>query len=169
MSVASWCPISVYSPRCRRAVAELAANVYYRQAFDAIANPAQLIEYIVMDLEVVRDGELHAFPGQGKVSQKHVIADVWLVKASELGINENTVHARTHLGHLLKVGDSAMGYNLQDANVNNEDFDKINRDRLPDVVLVKKHYGDALGRRNVRNWKLQHLNEEQTNLDRGHR
>lgn len=160
---------NTYCPPLLCAVAELAANVYYRQAFDAIANPAQLIEYVVMDLEIVRGQELHAFPGQGKVSQKHVIADVWLVKASELGINENTVHTRTHLGHLLKVGDSAMGYNLEDANVNNDDFDKMNRDRMPDVVLVKKHYGDASGRKNVRNWKLQHLNEEQTNLDKGHR
>lgn len=94
-----------------------------------------------MDLEIVRDNELQSFPGQGKVSQKHVVADVWLVKASELGVNENTVHARTHLGHLLKIGDSALGYNLEDANVNNDDFDKMAKDRLPDVVLVKKYYG----------------------------
>lgn len=119
-----------------------------------------------MDIEIVRDHELRAFPGQGRVSQKHVIADVWLVKASELGINENTIHTRTHLGHLLKVGDSALGYNVQDANVNNDDFDKINKEKLPDVVLVKKHYGDSMDRRNRRNWKLQHLNEEVTNLDR---
>lgn len=122
-----------------------------------------------MDLEIVREAELQAFPGQGKVSQKHVVADVWLVKASELGVNENTVHARTHLGHLLKVGDSALGYNLEDANVNNDDFDKLSKERLPDVVLVKKYYGDAAGRQSARNWKLQHLNEEVTNLDRGHR
>lgn len=39
---------------------------------------------------------------------QHVLADVWLVKASELGINEDTIHTRTHLGHLLKPGDSVM-------------------------------------------------------------
>lgn len=143
--------------------------VYYRSTFDAICNPQQLTEYVVMDMEIVRDNELTVFPGQGAISQKHVIADVWLVKAAELGINENAVHARTHLGHLLKVGDSAMGYNLVDANVNNDEFDKLNKDKVPDVVLVKKHYGDASGRRNARNWKLRHLNEEQTNLDKGHR
>lgn len=142
----------------------MSAAIYYRQPFDAICNPQQLVEYIVMDIEIVRD--VHAFPGQGRVSQKHVVADVWLVKASELGINENTIHTRTHLGHLLKVGDSALGYNVLDANVNNDEFDKMNKERVPDVVLVKKHYGDMLDRRSTRTWKLQHLNEEVTNLDR---
>jgi nonsense-mediated mRNA decay protein 3 len=40
---------------------------------------------------------------------QHVLADVWVVKASELGLTENTVHTRTHLGHILKPGDSALG------------------------------------------------------------
>lgn len=40
---------------------------------------------------------------------QHVIADVWLVKASELGINDNPTHTRTHLGHVLKPGDSVFG------------------------------------------------------------
>lgn len=142
----------------------MSAHIYYRQPFDAICNPQQLVEYIVMDIEIAR-GHL-AFPGQGRVSQKHVVADVWLVKASELGINDNTIHTRTHLGHLLKVGDSALGYNLLDANVNNDEFDKLNKERVPDVVLVKKHYGNMMDRRSTRNWKLQHLNEEVTNLDR---
>lgn len=149
-------------------VSELSATIYYRQPFEAICNPGQLVEYIIMDIEITRDADLIIFPGQGKVSQKHVIADVWLVKASELGINDNTIHTKTHLGHLLKPGDSALGYNLEDANVNNDDFDKMNKDKIPDVVLVKKFYGDA-SRPNARNWKLKHLSDEATNLDKGHK
>lgn len=122
-----------------------------------------------MDIEVTRDQELIVFPGQGKVSQKHVIADVWVVKASELGINDNTTHTKTHLGHLLKPGDSVLGYNLEDANINDNNFEAMNKDKVPDVVLVKKFYGDLSGRKNMRNWKLKHLSEEATNLDKGHR
>lgn len=122
-----------------------------------------------MDIEVIRNRDLHCFPGQGKISQKHVVSDIWVVRASELGINDNTIHTKTHLGHILKPGDSVLGYNLIDANINDMNFDKLDKDKVSDVVLVKKFYGDTLGRRNTRNWKLKHLSEEATNLDKTHK
>lgn len=145
------------------------ATVYYRQQFDAICNPKQLTEYIVMDTEVILDKDRHFFPGQGKVSQKHVVSDVWLVRASELGVNDNTIHTKTHLGHLLKPGDSVLCYNLEDANINDDNFEKLNKDRVPDLVLVKKFYSDIQDRKNNRVWKLQHLSEDITAFDRGNK
>lgn len=62
-----------------------------------------------MDIEPIMDKDRKTFPGQGAISNKHILADVWVVRASELGINDNTIHARTHLGHVLKPGDSALG------------------------------------------------------------
>lgn len=62
-----------------------------------------------MDIEPVLEKYRKTFPGQGAISHKHTLADVWVVKASELGMTENTIHAKTHLGHLLKPGDSALG------------------------------------------------------------
>lgn len=62
-----------------------------------------------MDIEPIMDKDRKFFPGQGTVSKKHVLADVWVTRASELGINDNTIHTRTHLGHVLKPGDSVMG------------------------------------------------------------
>lgn len=145
------------------------ATVYYRQPFEAICNPKQLVEYIVMDIEVILHKDRNFFPGQGKVSQKHVVADVWLVKASELGINENTVHVRTHLGHLLKPGDSVLAYNIEDANINDENFDKLKKEHVPDVIIVKKYYGDTSGLKNSRIWKLKHLNDEVPKFERGNK
>jgi nonsense-mediated mRNA decay protein 3 len=62
-----------------------------------------------MDIEIIQEKDRKIFPGQGAISNKHMVADVWVVKASELGINENTIHTRTHLGHVLKAGDSVLG------------------------------------------------------------
>lgn len=62
-----------------------------------------------MDIEPIMDKERKCFPGQGAISNRHVLADIWVVKASELGMNDNTIHTRTHLGHVLKPGDSVMG------------------------------------------------------------
>lgn len=148
-------------------MAELNATVYYRHAFEAICNPKQLTEYIVMDCEVVLHKDRKSFPGQGKVSERHVVSDMWLVKASELGINDNTIHTRCHLGHLLKPGDSVLCYNLEDANINDDNFDKLNNDHVPDLIVVKKCYNDSNERKNRRIWKLKHLSEDITAFDRG--
>lgn len=104
----------------------------------------------------MRDADKKVFPGQGTISNKHVVADIWVVKASELGLNDNYIHTRTHLGHLLKPGDSVLGYNLEDANINDVNFEKLKQDVIPDIILVKKYYQD----RNERIWKLQHLPQD---------
>jgi nonsense-mediated mRNA decay protein 3 len=119
-------------------VAEVSSTIFWRYPFDSICDPKQLTEYIVMDIDHILDKDRKTFPGQGAVSSKvffyictskheevqvhvepvemnkipilqHVLADVWVVKASELGLSENTIHSRTHLGHILKPGDSALG------------------------------------------------------------
>lgn len=139
-------------------MAEISGTNYFRYPFTAICDPKQLVEYTVMDIEIIK--ERKQFPGQGPISIKHVIADVWVVKTSELGINDSNIHTKTHLGHLLRVGDSVMGYDLRDANINNDDFEKLKSDDIPDVVLVKKHFGDKDKRRRLRKWKLKHLAKE---------
>ncbi|XP_030749666.1 60S ribosomal export protein NMD3 [Sitophilus oryzae] len=144
-------------------IAEINSNTYWRNQFNAIFNPKQLVEYVVMDIEPILDKDRKFFPGQGNISNRHILADIWLVKASELGINDNTIHTRTHLGHILKPGDSVMGYNLDESNVNDSNFDKLNKENIPDVILVKKHFGDgAHKKRSHRIWKLKRLAEEDT-------
>ena len=57
------------------------------------------------------------------------------MRASELGVAGAPEHCiRTHIGHLLTPGDSVHAYNLHQANVNNEEFDKLNMSNVPDVV-----------------------------------
>ena len=40
---------------------------------------------------------------------QHQVADVWVVKSSELGMEPTTVHTRSHMGHILKPGDLVLG------------------------------------------------------------
>lgn len=142
-------------------IAEIPSNAYFRAPFEGMLNPKQLVEFIVMDIDIVKEKDRKYFPGQGTVSFKHVLCDVWVVKVSELGINDNPIHTKSHLGHLLKVGDSVLGYNLIDANINDDTFEKLNNNEYPDVVLVKKFFGDRLTRHNNRLWKLKHLAEDE--------
>ena len=106
--------------------AEINANTFFKTPFSSLIRPKQLVEYTVMDIEPISDHERRTFSGQGAISKKvmivmnylyvesssliqHGLADAWVVKSSELGMNEDTTHVRTHLGHLLSPGDTVLG------------------------------------------------------------
>uniref|UniRef100_A0A1B6DMT1 60S ribosomal export protein NMD3 OB-fold domain-containing protein n=1 Tax=Clastoptera arizonana TaxID=38151 RepID=A0A1B6DMT1_9HEMI len=137
-------------------VAEITSDLYWRNPFLNICVPKHLVPFIVIDIEVIEYKSRKNFPGMGAVSNKHLIADAWVVKASELGISDG-IFTRTHLGHILKPGDLVAGYLVAEANINNEHFDKLSSNVVPDVVLVKKMYSDRATRRNKRKWQLKHL------------
>lgn len=125
---------------------ELNATIYFRAPFTSITNSKRLTEYMVMNIEqldkttVDKSAEPDA-EGEGK----YALADVWLVKSSELGSSDAEIHCKTHLGNLLSPGDTVLGFDLANANLNNAELDEYTQnqgDRTPDVILLKKHYAD---------------------------
>ncbi|GFQ75666.1 60S ribosomal export protein NMD3 [Trichonephila clavata] len=149
--------LSLIDPRTLQ-IAEVSTQQFWRTPFCAIGSLKQCTEYTVMDTNMIADFERISFAGQGKLSYKHVLADAWVVRSSELGMTENLVHSRTHLGHLLKPGDSVLGLDLSTININDMEYNKLKKENLPDVILVKKAYGEKAYRRRRRAWKLKHLN-----------
>ncbi len=57
-----------------------------------------------------------------------------MIKASELTSTSQQIHTKTHLAHLLNVGDSALGFDFANANLNDDNVDKLKEEKLPDVV-----------------------------------
>ncbi|KAF4517492.1 hypothetical protein B566_EDAN004531 [Ephemera danica] len=149
-------------------MAEVSGNVFWRTSFASVSNPRQLVEYTVMESEPILSHEQPTFPGQGPISNKHMLADVWVVRSSELGAaDSNMIHTRSHLGHLLKPGDTVLGYSLGDSNINDPHFEQLDPQRVPDVILVRKQFGERNARRRFRAWKLRHLHDDarSTNSD----
>nr|XP_039270838.1 60S ribosomal export protein NMD3-like [Styela clava] len=134
---------------------EVNGTAYWRNPFYSCSSSKNLIQYIVMEIEPIRNRQQKS--GEGAKSHKHLLADCWVVKASELGINEDYVHTVTHLGHLLNPGDTVLGYDLRNSNQSNVELDKMKEQDVPDVILVKKVFGDKQRRRRRRNWKLRRL------------
>uniref|UniRef100_A0A1A9VUQ4 60S ribosomal export protein NMD3 n=1 Tax=Glossina austeni TaxID=7395 RepID=A0A1A9VUQ4_GLOAU len=136
--------------------AELSANHFFRSPFEAICNPRQLVEYIVMDIELIRSSR------QQDALHSQRVFDIWLIKATQVGINEHAVHTRTYLGYLLNVGDSVMAYSLKDININETEFEKLGVEHVPDVIIVRKCF-DKTSRTMPRRWKLKYLTFEPMN------
>ena len=110
----------------------LRRDQYWRAPFESILSSMQLVEYIVLDVEI-------DFCRAKKGHKKYAPAEVQIARVSDFGRNDTIFCVKTHLGHLLKPGDCALGYDLHGANLDTE-VEKY-KASLPDAVLIKKKYG----------------------------
>ncbi|KAL9344052.1 hypothetical protein Peur_064483 [Populus x canadensis] len=71
-------------------------------------------------------------------------------------------YIKTHLGHILKPGENALGYDLHGANSNDMELDKYKDLVVLEVILVKNCYEEKRQRKRVkpRSWKFKSLNME---------
>ncbi|XP_070208147.1 60S ribosomal export protein NMD3-like [Littorina saxatilis] len=134
--------------------AELSGTVYWRLPFLSLVGPRHMTEFMVMDVERVQDKDRRAH--NVPISHKHTLVDVYVARMSDLGVNDQQFHTRSHLGHLLKAGDTVLGYDFTCSNFNHPHFEKLKEDRIPDVMLVRKVF-DRTRRSRRRKWKLQRM------------
>ena len=80
------------------------------------------------------------------------------VEVSREGSME-TQFCTTHLGHILKHGDTAIGYDLTTLNANQE-LSILDRQKfLPDVVLIRKSYPQKVKQNRI--WKVKRMKMEE--------
>ncbi|ODV90810.1 hypothetical protein CANCADRAFT_111251 [Tortispora caseinolytica NRRL Y-17796] len=134
-------------------IADVSTNVYWRTPFVSLCDATSLVEFMVLDIELT-----------GPTNGKYALAEATVARTVDLGRNDDTYFVRTHLGNLLHSGDLALGYFLTNTNFNHDLFDSLDQSRVPDVVLVKKHYPRRRHNRN-RTWKLQRMAKEHNDAD----
>ncbi|KAG9024452.1 hypothetical protein FRB95_011465 [Tulasnella sp. JGI-2019a] len=151
--------------------ADISSTVYWRTPFDAIARSSDLVEFIVLDIEpsgptngkfVLADAQVTLNTAlQGGSSKAALGADGTGMDVDDnTGRTDDVYHTRTHLGRILNPGDTVMGYFLQRSNINNDDFEALDPDQLPDVVLIKKSYPARRKKHKHRDWKLKSIAKE---------
>ncbi|OLL22432.1 60S ribosomal export protein NMD3 [Neolecta irregularis DAH-3] len=133
---------------------DVACPVYWRTPFCTLADIHELVEFTVLDVELL--GQTH-----GRLA----LADVEIAKSSDLGVNDQQYTVRTHLGAILKPGDTARGYHLTTTNFNDPEYESLDQSLLPDIILVKKSYPNRRKKNKTRNWKLRTLSKEQTEMN----
>ncbi|KAK7276197.1 hypothetical protein RIF29_17332 [Crotalaria pallida] len=133
----------------------LDADQYWRTSFKSLLTSRQLVEYIVLDIEVV-SAEVNIG------GTRYVLADAQVARVSDFGKNDTIFSIRTHLGHLLNPGDYALGYDLYGANSNDIELDKYRGRDIPEAILIKKSFEEKRQKKRgkPRPWKLKSLSME---------
>ncbi|XP_010528579.1 PREDICTED: 60S ribosomal export protein NMD3-like [Tarenaya hassleriana] len=128
----------------------LDAKQYWRYRFRSALSSRQLVKYFVFDVE----------PPVGELTvggTKYALSYAQVARESDIG---KIFYIPTHLGHILKPGDQALGYDLYAANVNDNELEKRGMSgSLPEVILIKKSYEAQRERKKnkPRSWKLKSL------------
>ena len=73
-------------------------------------------------------------------SPKYVLAGAQVARVLGFGKNDTILSTRTHLGHLLNLGDYAIGYDLHEANQNDIELEKYRSLVPPDTIKIKNSY-----------------------------
>jgi nonsense-mediated mRNA decay protein 3 len=161
--------------------AHVDAVAYWRAPYKALMSAAALVEFIVLDVEplpVHGGGGGHGSSGGGTsvasavTSTRWLLADVTVAKASDFGRNDAQLVTRTHLGALLKPGDTVLGYDVAGAVLVDPELDTYRGLQLPDVILVRKSYAARRRQRRqkakaARPWTLRRLAMESADDDGG--
>lgn len=90
--------------------------------------------------------------------RKNRMAECVVARESDLGVNDTQFTCSTHLGGILKEGDTVLGYDLVTAPwVEDEEITKHLRKPLPDIILVRKCYPTKGERR----WQLKNFEADE--------
>lgn len=129
---------------------EVSSNTFWNYPFRALCTAKSLIQYVIIDISPLP-----------KQNGKYALAEVQLARACDFGSNDTTFYAKTHLGNLLKPGDYALGYDLSTAVFNDDDISAVrDSSAMPDVVLIRKWYGERRKKNRRRHWQLKTLDKE---------
>lgn len=144
---------------------DLPGPLYWRYPFPPLASVSNCVEFVVLDIEPT----CHPPKKLGRF----FLADAQVAPVSSSMSDDAIFHTRTHLGGVLRPGDTVLGYHVGTSNFNDPNFESMKQDRVPEVILVRKTYPNRRKKNKPRNWKLRSIakeaqdgNEEHTGLGR---
>ena len=130
---------------------DISANHYWRTPFPPLADIAQATEFIVLDIEPT------SHPPKTAKGGRFLLADAQVTPVGGSMNADVIYHTRTHLGAVLKPGDTVLGYRLANSNFNNDAFEAMNQTMMPEVILVRKTYPNRRKKSKPRGWRLKSI------------
>mmetsp|Transcript_16425 Transcript_16425/g.45798 ORF Transcript_16425/g.45798 Transcript_16425/m.45798 type:complete len:617 (-) Transcript_16425:2117-3967(-) len=146
--------------------ASMSAEVFWRNPIRPVITAARsrMARYVVLGKEAVVV-ERNASKRAVNRRQRNRLATITVARESDLGVNDNQVEERSHVGYLMKSGDICVGYDLNETQfVDDQAEEQRAAGKMPDAIMIRKLYGGvATGEVNaarMRIWRLQRLDVE---------
>ena len=139
---------------------------FFKAPFRSICTRERLVEFIVIDVELVRGEEARV--ANANARGKYLLAEVTVARSVDFGNNDTKFVIHSYLGKILRVGDTVLGYDLTSAVFNDSDAAPMKGKTMPSIVLVKKTY-PLYRKRNKgkRIWKLKQMDKINGTLREG--
>jgi nonsense-mediated mRNA decay protein 3 len=117
---------------------EIDTEKYWRYEFDAKMTSRNLVKFIVLAVEPMII-QARASAKKRGLDRKVRMAEITVVRERDFGVTDEQFRCVSHLGHIVREGDTVLGYDLASAAWTHEEgaSDGIRTD-LPDVILVRK-------------------------------
>lgn len=138
---------------------EINPEKYWRYSFNSLLTSRQLIKFVILSVEPTvvehrpsarmrrkyhkyqdKDNNVSVQAESVRVITK--LAECVVARERDFGVTDTQFTCISHLGSLLQPGDTVLGYDLSNINLNIDEegmksFDIVSRN-LPDVILVRK-------------------------------
>eukprot|EP01041_Mallomonas_annulata_P002263 gene2263-4403_t len=133
---------------------EISNARYFAKPFQPILTTKQLVSFVILDIEPVDVSLRRTDTRDGRGDRATLVherggllAEAEIVREADFGVtdNANAMRVLTHLGHILKPGDTALGYDLRHAVLDDVVLDSLSHSLsgdIPDVILVRRSHSD---------------------------
>ena len=154
--------------------AENYARRYWAEPFRALCSKSRLVPFVVLDVQPVRTEA--AMDAARNCRGKFTLVEVTVARPRDVGDPERSHTVISHLGNVLQAGDTCLGYDLENAVLNDADMaGGINRSGgagmkrgfdgvTQPVVLIRKVYRRG---KKTRKWTLKRISAQQADLGNG--
>ncbi len=123
--------------------AQVQGTEYWKYPFETVGSRKHLTEFTVLNVEL----------------ENNQVWNVEVARSQDLGVNDNRLIVRSHLGHQLKAGDLIHCYDLTRINFSGSNEDDIQESlRDVDVIIVRRTWISKKHKK--RNWVLKRLKKE---------
>lgn len=110
---------------------EIPASRYWKSQstlfYNVFCSLDQAVEVFVLDVEIEEDTD-----------SKFARAEVTCIRSAELGLHENYLFIQSHLGKILRAGDTVLAYDLKAMSLSESQSEVVDEKNLPELLLVKK-------------------------------
>lgn len=119
---------------------EINCEKFFRHNIRSTMTTRQLTNFIVLSIEPVLNKERACVSSKRGHDKKSSLAECVVARERDLGANDTQFVVLTHLGNLLREGDTVLGYDLSTCPWAQDEVEKAcgKKDSVPDIILVKK-------------------------------